>query len=116
MTMNDVELLSWGVHVGPTQGNPNATSMLFIDFVIEIKVFRRKRLGNYIMDHTNAGWILCQLNRLSDNFNPSARPEQMAIQRQNYIKLADSGIPLVRIYKFSFILISRMCCYVDGLR
>jgi hypothetical protein len=74
--------------------------MLFIDFVIEIKVFRRKRLGNYIMDHTNAGWILCQLNRLSDNFNPSVRPEKMAIQRQITLNLPIMEFPLVRSINF----------------
>ena len=59
MTMNDVEILSWGVHVWPTQGNPNATSMLFIDFVIEIKAFRKKRPGNFTIDHK------CWLDSLS---------------------------------------------------
>ncbi len=68
------------------------------------------------MDYTKAIWILCQLNRLTGNFNPSVRPEQMAIQRQNHIKLASNETPLAHIYKFSFILISRMCCFVDGLR
>ena len=68
------------------------------------------------MDYTKAIWILGQLNRVTGNFNTSVRPEQMAIQRQNYIKLANNETPLVRIYKFSFILISRMCCFVDGLR
>ena len=42
MTMNDMEILSWEVHFWVTQGYPNATSMLLIDFVIEMKYFAGK--------------------------------------------------------------------------